>query len=250
MSVPESVSDPVGYWDSNVGGTTNLLHAMASAGCRRIVFSSTCAVYGEPERVPIGEDTPFAPLSPYGETKAAVERALAAAREADVLDAISLRYFNAAGAASDGLLGEAHDPETHLIPIALDAAQQGRQMTLFGEDHPTRDGTCVRDYIHVEDLAEAHLIATERLLGGDRGGAWNLGSGDGASVKEVLDTVGVVTGKPVPYVIGPRRAGDAPALVSDTRRSREELGWQTRHGLRTILEHAWAWHRNPRFGVR
>ncbi len=248
MSVPESVSDPVGYWDVNVGGTAALLAAMGEAGCKAIVFSSTCAVYGEPPVVPIPEDTPFAPISPYGATKAAVEQLLAAARAAGQLDAVSLRYFNAAGAAADGQLGEAHHPETHLIPIALQAARDGRTMTLFGTDHPTPDGTAVRDYVHVEDLADAHHKALTRLLDGRGGGVFNLGSGDGYSVREVLDTVEAVTGRPVARTHAPARPGDAPKLVSDTRRSREVLGWSTSRSLHTILSDAWRWHQAPRFG--
>lgn len=250
MSVPESVSDPIGYFDTNVGGTLCLLEAMRASNCRRIVFSSTCAVYGEPEVVPIAEDTPFGPISPYGESKATVERIFDAARATGELSTVSLRYFNAAGAASDGSLGEAHDPETHLIPIALDAAAEGRSMTIFGTDHDTRDGTCVRDYVHVEDLAEAHLIALQRLLDGDKGGAWNLGSGEGSSVREVLDTISRVTGRDVPRTLGPRRAGDPPTLISDTRRSSSELGWRTTRSLDDIIEHAWAWHLEPKFGPR
>lgn len=250
MSVGESVDDPLGYYDANVGGTLVLLDAMRTHGCSRLVFSSTCAVYGRPPVVPIAEDTPFAPISPYGETKAAVERILRDSRAAGILNSISLRYFNAAGASSDGSLGEAHDPETHLIPIALDAAATGSQMKIFGEDYPTRDGTCVRDYVHVEDLAEAHFLALNRLLQDLPGGAFNLGSGTGYTVKEVLDGVASVTNLPVDRIIAPRREGDPPSLVSDTRHTERTLGWTTQRTLKVILEDAWRWHQHPRFGPR
>jgi UDP-glucose 4-epimerase len=250
MSVGESVADPVGYFDSNVAGTLSLLSAMRTHGCERLVFSSTCAVHGVPAQVPIAEDAPFAPISPYGETKAVVERILALARSRGQLAATCLRYFNAAGAAHDGLLGEAHHPETHLIPLALDAALHGSTMTVFGDQHATPDGTCVRDYVHVEDLAEAHLLALQQLLNGSPGEVYNLGSGDGYSVRAVLDTVAQVTGRPVHRTVGPAREGDPAVLISDTRKSTAQLGWRARWGLRDILEHAWRWHQAPRFGPR
>lgn len=248
MMVGESVTDPLGYYDSNVVGTHHLLEAMTKAGCRRLVFSSTCAVYGVPSRVPIDESTPFAPISPYGATKATVENMLGALRANGQLDAVSLRYFNAAGAAEDASIGEAHVPETHLIPVALEAAVTGRAMTVFGTDHPTPDGTCVRDYVHVDDLARAHQAALERLLEGRGGGAWNLGSGVGYSVREVLDTVERVTGRAVARTYGPARTGDPPALVADTRASAADLGWRAKHDLERIVTDAWRWHQAPRFG--
>lgn len=248
MSVGESVADPLGYIDSNVGGTVALLAAMHRHGCDALVFSSTCAVYGTPAVVPMDEDTAFSPESPYGETKATVERLLSLAAAAGQIRPARLRYFNAAGAASDGWLGEAHDPETHLIPIALQAAQTGRAMTVFGTDHPTRDGTCIRDYVHVEDLARAHVLALEALLAGGPGGAWNLGTGTGATVREVLDTIETVTGLTVHRTHGPRREGDPAALVSDTRRTQAELGWTATRSLTDILTDAWRWHQHPRFG--
>jgi UDP-glucose-4-epimerase GalE len=250
MSVGESVEDPIGYFDSNVAGTLSLLEAMRQHDCRRLVFSSTCAVYGPPSKIPVSEEHRFGPISPYGETKAVVERVLELAMAREQLQAIRLRYFNAAGASHDGLLGEAHDPECHLIPIALQAALSGRPMTVFGTDHPTRDGTCVRDYVHVEDLADVHLIALRRLLADKPGGAWNVGSGNGYTVREILDTISQVTGHPVATVDGPRRDGDPPALVCDTSRTRQDLGWSTQRGLQEIIEHAWQWHRSPRFGPR
>lgn len=250
MSVGESNDDPVGYFDTNVAGTLSLLESMRESGCERLVFSSTCAVYGVPEEVPISEKTPFGPISPYGETKAVVERILDLARAKGHIASCSLRYFNAAGASHDGWIGEAHDPETHLIPVALEALETGRLMKIFGTDHPTPDGTCVRDYVHVEDLAEAHLRALERLLRGDEGGAFNLGSGSGYSVREVLSTIEAVTGRSLNLVETDRREGDPPVLVSNTMRSKEVLGWQTTRSLTQILEDAWRWHLNPRFGPK
>lgn len=250
MSVGESVQDPVGYFDSNVAGTLSLLTAMRQHGCRRLVFSSTCAVHGIPEQIPLAEDAPFAPISPYGETKAVVERVLQLARDRGELDATCLRYFNAAGAAHDGWLGECHEPETHLIPLALEAARAGATMQVFGQHHPTADGTCVRDYVHVEDLAEAHLLALRQLLDGAPGEVFNLGSGTGHSVQEVLDTVAEVTGRPLHRRYAPAREGDPAVLICDTRKSSSMLAWRTRWTLRDILEHAWAWHLRPRFGPR
>ena len=248
MSVGESADDPVGYYDSNVGGTLNLLDAMRAHGCQVMVFSSTCAVYGVPGVVPIPEETPFRPISVYGETKAVVETILAHARSRGSLRVATLRYFNAAGAAADGSLGEAHDPETHLIPLALEAAATGRALLLNGHDYPTPDGTCVRDYVHVDDLADVHQHALERLLAGHPGGAWNLGSGRGASVLEIVEAVERVTGRPVPRRFGPARPGDPPALVADNSRARRDLGWAPKRDLDTIIQDAWRWYQHPRFG--
>lgn len=248
MSVAESAADPLGYYDTNVGGTLHLLDAMAAAGCRRLVFSSTCAVYGVPPTVPISEDAPFAPISVYGETKAVVERLLAHLRASDRLDVACLRYFNAAGAAADGWLGEAHDPETHLIPLALDAATTGRPLSILGDRHDTPDGTCVRDYVHVEDLADVHALVLDRLLDGDRGGAWNVGCGEGASVLDVLRTVEQVTGRPVPTRMAAARVGDPPALIADPRHTATTLGWSPQRDLTTIIRDAWRWHQHPRYG--
>lgn len=249
MSVSESYRDPVGYWDVNVGGTATLLGAMTSAGVRRIVVSSTCAVHGVPARVPIDEEAPLAPISPYGETKAAMERLVVAAEAAGQIEAIRLRYFNAAGAAQDGALGEAHTPETHLIPLAIAAASGGRPLTLFGDDHPTTDGTCVRDYVHVEDLAEAHASAVLRSLDGQSGVAFNLGSGRGASVRDVFAAVEQHVG-PVRHTIADARPGDPPILVADPRSSTAGLGWRATRDLDAIVRDAWRWHRAPRFGPR
>ncbi|HMV67757.1 MAG TPA: UDP-glucose 4-epimerase GalE [Myxococcota bacterium] len=248
MSVAESAIDPIGYYDANVGGTLNLLEAMRAAGCSRLVFSSTCAVYGIPQRVPIPEETPFEPISVYGETKAVVERILAHARGRGELQVCSLRYFNAAGAAEDGSLGEAHDPETHLIPLALHAAHGGPELVIHGDDYPTPDGTCVRDYVHVEDLAEVHIAAVELLRAGGRGGAWNVGSGLGSSNREVIAAVERVTGRRVPHRYGAARKGDPPALVGDCSRATRDLGWTPSRGLDRIITDAWRWYLNPRYG--
>jgi UDP-arabinose 4-epimerase len=242
-SVGESVADPAKYWRNNRDGTLSLLDSMRGHGIQRFVFSSTAAVYGTPEAVPIPEDAPKRPINPYGETKWAVEEALAERAASDGLASRALRYFNAAGADPDGLIGEDHDPETHLVPLALAAASgEGPPLTLFGDDYPTEDGTCVRDYIHVADLAEAHVRALERMDGGYR--AYNLGTGQGASVKRILDTIESVTGRSVPHAIGPRRAGDPAALVADPARAMAELEWRPRlSDLEDIVRTAWAWHR-------
>lgn len=248
MSVSESVAEPIGYYDVNVGGTVVLLDAMRRHGCRHLVFSSTCAVYGIPETVPIDESNPFAPIQPYGETKATVERILRAADAAGEVEAVSLRYFNAAGASRDGWLGEAHHPETHLIPVALEAAVTGRTMAVFGTDYPTPDGSCVRDYVHVEDLARAHAAALARLRAGRGGGAWNLGTGAGYSVLQVLDTIETVTGRRIPRTLEARRPGDAPRLVADNRAAARDLDWAPTLDLTAVIEDAWRWHQAPRFG--
>jgi UDP-glucose-4-epimerase GalE len=235
--VGESVEKPDLYWLINRDGTRSLLTAMASQGVGAMVFSSTCAVYGEPDQVPIPEDQPRAPVSPYGETKAAMEDEIAAAG----LRSVIFRYFNAAGASEDGVLGERHDPETHLIPLALAAARDGGQITIFGDDYPTPDGTCVRDYVHVCDLADAHVLAVEHLLSGGDSLRANLGYGEGRSVQEVCESVRRVTGLPLEARLGPRRPGDPPELWADAGLARESLGWSpTRTDLDTIVRHAWA----------
>ncbi len=247
--VGESVEDPLGYYHNNAGGSVSLLRAMHAAGVRRMVFSSTCAVYGVPESVPIVEAMPCQPISPYGWSKWCVERVLtdyAAAQPGFAFAA--LRYFNVAGAAADGTLGEDHRPESHLIPSLLLAALGRREkLTVFGADYATPDGTCVRDYIHVTDLAEAHIAALKALEGGHPGGALNLGTGEGHSVRAVLDVCAQVTGLPIPVSIGPRRAGDPPELVASADKAREVLGWSPRHSeLRNIVETAWAWMNHDR----
>ncbi|HET9355093.1 MAG TPA: UDP-glucose 4-epimerase GalE [Sphingomicrobium sp.] len=240
-SVAESVADPARYYRNNVAGSLNLLEALRDHGVNRFVFSSTAAVYGAPERVPIPEDSPKAPINPYGETKYAVEQLLADFACSDGLKATALRYFNAAGADPDGEIGERHDPETHLIPLALDSASgKGPPLKLFGNDYPTADGTCVRDYVHVADLADAHVRALGEMDGFK---AFNLGTGTGASVRQVLDSVERVTGRAVSHAISPRRAGDPPVLVADPSLAMRELGWAPRlSDLDTIVATAWAWH--------
>ena len=219
--VGESVRDPELYDRWNRGKTTVLASVAAREGVRAIVFSSTCAVYGQPEVVPIDEEETKKPINPYGASKVACERALFATG----IPVAALRYFNAAGAEPEHGLGERHDPETHLIPLALRALRTGEPITILGTDYPTPDGTCVRDYIHVSDLASAHVRALARLERGDGGGAWNLGTGTGASVREVLDAAGRVAGRPVPAEEGPRRDGDPPVLVACADRARRDLGW-------------------------
>lgn len=242
--VGESVTDPGKYYRNNVTGTLTLLEAMRDHGVAHIVFSSTCATYGIPDTVPIVETTAQRPINPYGATKLMVERILADFDAAHAMRWIALRYFNAAGADPDNLIGEAHDPETHLIPLALDAATgRGPALTVFGDDYDTRDGTCMRDYIHVSDLAQAHVLALAALERGVPSQPVNLGNGAGFTVKEVISAVERVTGLTVPHTIGPRRAGDPPSLISDAQRARTLLGWQPDYGdLDRIITTAWAWH--------
>jgi UDP-glucose 4-epimerase len=243
--VGESVKDPGKYYQNNLVNTLHLLECMRRNRVGRIVFSSTCATYGEPEKVPITEDEPQKPINPYGNGKLAVERALADYAAAYGLGYAALRYFNAAGASPDGAIGEDHDPETHLIPLAIQAATGQRpQLEIFGTDYPTPDGTCVRDYIHVDDLAEAHLLALEKLQPGI-GIRLNLGIGRGYSVREVVRAVEEVTGRKVPVREGPRRPGDPPELVAAAAKAQAELGWRPRYTeLRPIVETAWNWHRS------
>lgn len=239
--VGESVREPERYRRNNVEGSETLIAAMAHHGVGRLVFSSTAAVYGVPEAVPIAEDAPLAPINPYGETKLAIERALAASG----LAWTALRYFNAAGADPDGETGEHHDTETHLIPLVLDVALGRRaSIAVFGDDYPTPDGTCLRDYIHVSDLAVAHVAALDRLLGGGTSGAFNLGTGTGSSVREVIAMVREVTGRPVTAEIAPRRPGDPPVLVCSNEAARDALGWRPVRDLRAQVSDAWRWHRS------
>ncbi|HUZ32959.1 MAG TPA: UDP-glucose 4-epimerase GalE [Xanthobacteraceae bacterium] len=242
--VEESVREPALYFRNNVINTFGLFEAMREADVARIVFSSTCATYGVPERVPISEDAPQRPVNPYGEGKLMVERALHWLDAAHGLKYASLRYFNAAGADPDGEIGEDHDPETHLIPLILQAAlKQRAQIAIYGTDYPTLDGSAVRDYIHVQDLAEAHVRALQYLEGGGASVALNLGTGTGHSVRETIACAERVTGLSIPQREAPRRAGDPPALVADPRRARAVLGWQARlSDLDTIVATAWAWH--------
>ncbi len=242
--VGESVTDPSKYYRNNVGGTLSLLEAMWRAGVGRLVFSSTCATYGIPATVPIPEASPQFPINPYGRTKLVAEHMLSDFERAHGLRSIALRYFNAAGADPEGEIGERHDPESHLIPLALDAvAGTGSALTVNGEDYDTPDGTCVRDFIHVTDLADAHVRAMAHLLNGRASDQVNLGTGKGSSIRDVMDAVEKVVGRPVPYSLGPRRPGDPPALVADPDRARSLLGWTPKlSDLDTIVRTAWAWH--------
>jgi UDP-glucose-4-epimerase GalE len=239
-----SVTEPAKYYQNNIVGTLALLEAMRATGINRIVFSSTCATYGIPQRVPISEDHPQQPINPYGFTKLAIERALADYSHAYGLGYAALRYFNASGAAADGTIGEDHDPETHLIPLVLQVALGQREyVDVYGTDYRTPDGTCVRDYIHVDDLARAHLSALESLRPGMEL-KLNLGTGHGASVQEVVDLCRKVTGHPIPARAAARRPGDPPELVADASLAKQVLGWEAKHkDVRTIVESAWRWHR-------
>ncbi len=245
---PESFQRPLMYYDINVGGTLSLLRAMRATGVRWMVFSSSAAVYGKPETQPISEDTPCAPLSPYGRTKRMVEEMLEDLDRADILRFASLRYFNAAGADEEGRRGERHRPETHLIPRLLQAAAGDRDVfPLYGTDHPTSDGTAIRDYVHVEDLAAAHVRALEVLRRTEKSLILNVGGGKGHSVREVIEAVERITGRPIPVEPHPARPGDAPVLVADIRRARDVLGWRPRRSdLDTILRTAWTAYRRTR----
>jgi UDP-glucose-4-epimerase GalE len=240
--VGESVTNPRKYFHNNVESGLNLLNTAVDVGIKAFVFSSTCAVYGVPAKVPITEDTPRQPINPYGVSKLFFEYALEAYARAYGLRFAALRYFNAAGADESGEIGELHNPETHLIPLALAAtSDQNPPLQIFGDDYPTPDGTCIRDYIHVNDLAEAHAIALGRLVDGSESFAVNLGTGQGCSVLEIIRTAEEVTGKSVRRVMGPRRPGDPPALVADPSRAQQLLQWKAKHSLRDIVATAWKW---------
>lgn len=242
--VGESVQKPALYYQNNLVNSLNLLDVMRRQNIKRFVFSSTCAIYGCPEKVPITEEEPPKPINPYGQTKLTVERALADYSHAYDLGYAALRYFNASGASADGTLGEDHDPETHLLPLVFQAIMGQRPaLTIHGSDYPTPDGTCIRDYIHVEDLASAHLLALEALSPG-KALKYNLGTGQGYSIREVIRLAEEVTGRKVPFTEGPRRPGDPPKLVADSAKVQRELGWKPRYAeLKPILETAWNWHR-------
>ncbi len=243
--VGESVANPGKYYRNNVAGSLTLLEAIRDSGIANIVFSSTAAVYGIPKESPINEDLPRQPINPYGESKLAVEHMLRDFHEAHGLNWMALRYFNAAGADPDGEIGEDHDPETHLIPLVLKAITGERDnITVFGTDYDTPDGTCIRDYIHVTDLADAHVRAIEALAAGASSGACNLGNGTGFSVREVIESARKVTGRDVPMKLGERRPGDPAVLVSDATRAQKELGWTpTFRDLNEIVRTAWEWER-------
>jgi UDP-glucose 4-epimerase len=243
IQVGESVREPAKYYRNNVTHTQNLLDAMLAHQVTCFIFSSSAAIFGEPQRVPIDESHPQHPINPYGRSKQMVEQILADYDRAYGLRSICLRYFNAAGADPDGQIGERHDPETHLIPLVLQAAS-GRQsrVTVFGSDYPTPDGTCIRDYIHVEDLCSVHLLALERLWQNGPSAAYNLGNGNGFSVQQVIDTAARVTGRKIPVHYGQRRGGDPARLIADATRALGELKWRPQWAdLATIITHAWQW---------
>jgi UDP-glucose-4-epimerase GalE len=238
--VGESMQWPEMYFENNVGGSNSLFTAMQRAGVPYLVFSSTCAVYGTPHTSPIVEDFPIQPLNPYGESKAMVEKILSWFDRLHGLRSVALRYFNASGADPEGRLGEEHEPETHLIPLLFQAVQTGKPATIFGDDYPTPDGTCIRDYIHVNDLAQAHILALESLAAGAPSNQFNVGTGTGNSVREVVAAVEAVLGRKVPHTIGPRRAGDPPRLVANGDKVRQALGWKPEYtDLRKTVATAW-----------
>ena len=247
--VGESMQDPGRYWRVNVGGALNLLEACAAAGVRNFVFSSTCATYGDQDGVLLTEETPQRPINAYGGSKLAIEQMLQDFGKSAGISHVIFRYFNVAGADPEGETGEQHVPETHLIPLMLDAVAGKRPaLTVFGTDYPTRDGTCVRDYVHVTDLADAHVLGLRRLLDGKGNGVFCLGTGRGFSVREVIEASRAVTNREVPVVIGGRRAGDAAALVSSSTHAIEELGWEPKHSsLRQMIGDAWAWAQKSGF---
>jgi len=241
--IGESNDRPAAYYANNVGGTAALLEIMQESGLRHIVFSSTCAVYGTPETIPISETSSLAPINPYGASKMICERMLRESAAAFPLTFMALRYFNAAGADPDGEIGECHVPETHAIPLILDAAAGAANgFTIFGADYPTADGTCIRDYIHVTDLADAHVAALRALVDGSDSAALNLGAGRGWSVRELVESVRQITNRELKVRVGPRRPGDPPVLVANADRARQKLGWQPRYSdLATQVTHAWTW---------
>jgi UDP-glucose 4-epimerase len=250
IAVGESMREPERYFTNNVGGSLSLLTAMVRAGVKHMVFSSTAAVYGNPHAVPIREDFPIQAVNPYGESKVMVETLLRWFDRIHGLTSVSLRYFNASGADPRGRLGEEHDPETHLIPLLFRAIVTGQPVTVFGDDYETPDGTCIRDYIHVDDLAQAHILALEHLLSGGASDQFNVGTGSGHSVLEVIRAVEEVTGRKVPRVAGPRREGDPPSLVAASDKLRNRLTWNPRYAdLRTIVEHAWNFAGKRRAGA-
>ncbi|KPF41898.1 UDP-glucose 4-epimerase GalE [Rhizobium sp. AAP43] len=243
IEVGQSVKDPVAFYDNNVIGALTLLSVAMEAGVEAFVFSSTCATYGLPETVPMDESHPQAPINPYGRTKYIIEQALKDFGTYKNLRSVMLRYFNAAGADFEGRIGEWHTPETHAIPLAIEAALGRREgFKVFGTDYDTRDGTCVRDYIHVLDLADAHVRAVDYLLGGGETVEINLGTGHGTTVKELLGAISEVSGRPFPVEYGRRREGDSTSLVANNAKAREVLGWEPRFGLSDIIRSAWDWH--------
>lgn len=250
--VGESVSEPIKYFENNVGSTLNLLKAMKNHGVKYIVFSSTAAVYGEPDSIPINEEDITVPTNPYGETKLTVEKILKWCDNAYGIKYTALRYFNAAGAHINGKIGEDHRPETHLIPLVFDTALKKRdKIMIFGDDYNTKDGTCIRDYIHVTDLANAHLLALNRLQSGGCSSIYNLGNGKGFSVREVIDIARKITGREIKEEVTKRRSGDPAVLVASSEKAIKELGWKPKYNsLETIIETAWKWHINHPYGYK
>ena len=247
--VGESVTDPAKYYRNNVIGTLTLLEAMKAASVNKFVFSSTCATYGVPQIIPIPEEHPQDPINPYGASKLMVERMLADFSGAYNFKSVAFRYFNAAGADPEGLLGEDHNPETHLIPLVLQAAMGKREsVSIFGTDYPTRDGTCIRDYIHVNDLAQAHVLGLEYLLNGGKTDVFNLGNGSGFSVKEIIETARQISGKDIIAIECDRRPGDPPTLIGSAEKARKILGWQPQYAdISDVIAHAWQWHQHRHF---
>ena len=248
--VGESMTDPLKYYDNNMNGTKVLLQSMVAHGVDKIVFSSTAATYGEPERVPILETDRTEPTNCYGETKLSMEKMFKWTARAHGLRYVSLRYFNACGAHASGKIGEAHNPESHLIPLILQVPNGQREfISIFGDDYDTKDGTCIRDYIHVTDLAQAHILAMDYLMDGGESNIFNLGNGVGFTVKEVIDTAREVTGHPIPAKITPRRAGDPAQLIASSDKARAVLGWNPQHAdLKEIIGSAWNWHKTHPHG--
>jgi UDP-glucose 4-epimerase len=246
INVGESVQQPLRYYRNNVVATLGLLEAMLAEGVKRLVFSSTCATYGIPSRMPMDETLPQLPINPYGQTKLDVENALRALARSDGLSFAAFRYFNAAGASEDGSIGEDHSPESHLIPLAVAAALgRGPALKVFGDDYPTPDGTCLRDYVHVDDLARAHIAVFDKLAAAGVSLFYNLGTGQPTSVREVLASVAKATGRPVPHDFAPRREGDPPALYADPAKARRELGWEPKHSsIDSLVATAVRWHQS------
>lgn len=244
--VGESMTNPLKYYNNNLCGTEVLLESMVAHGINKIVFSSTAATYGEPESIPILESDPTHPTNCYGETKLSMEKMMHWTSVAHDLRYVALRYFNACGAHPNGKIGEAHNPETHLIPLILQVPNEKRgHISIFGGDYDTKDGTCVRDYIHVNDLAQAHILAMEYLVNGGESNTFNLGNGVGFTVKEVIETARKVTGHPIPAKVEPRRAGDPSTLIASSEKAKEVLKWKPQmNSLETIIETAWKWHKN------
>lgn len=246
--VGESVEDPEMYYRNNVSGSFNLINALKEKGVKHFVFSSTCSLYGNPLTIPISEKENTKPINPYAKTKLMIEQILADYESAYGMKYVALRYFNAAGASVSGEIGESHFPEPHLIPLVLFTALGKREsISIYGDDYPTPDGTCVRDYIHVEDLADAHVKALEYLNKGNSSQIINLGTGDGNSVKEVISVAEEVTGRKIKSVIAPRREGDPAVLVADNKKAKEVLGWNPNFNLKDIVQTAWQWHQNPKY---